>query len=203
MRSEIENTVGFFLSDSTRYGKQSAAFRIDQHGRGIGACALFASRKILDIFIILLHGLLHGLIHRGIDGKTAVIKHTRSRRAGKAVFLGQVGNHILDHDLGKPRIFCIRFRFFSKVQFRFRRNAFFIYRGLQKSKLVHTPKDRISAFAVIFGIFYGIVFRGILDHGSKRRTFCGSQLRGAFPEIGLRGGFQSVAPLRQINGIEI
>ena len=82
-------------------------------------------------------------------------------------------------------------------------NRFLVFRLFNHSELIHAPKNQVAPLTVVFRILNRVIARRILNDGGERRPLDKGELRGALSEVFAGGGFQPVAALGEINGVEI
>ena len=68
---------------------------------------------------------------------------------------------------------------------------------------MHATENNVPPAAVVFRTDYRVVARRVLNYRRKRSPFGNRQLRNLFAEIFFGSRFNSVTPLRKINGVQI
>ena len=203
----VEQAAALLFAHAAGHGHDIARVGIDDRDGGLHLVALGGIRQVVAVFINLVHAGLDLQVLGAVNVQAAVIDHLGGHFLGVALFHLQILDHVVDHLVDEPGIILrvvLIVRAVGEDQLLGHGLVVLLLGDL--ALVIHLVKDGVLTLQIVlqrrFRII-GIVQRGIVGDADQIGALGQRQLGHVLAEIDLRRRFDAVAPMAQVDIVEI
>ena len=163
-----------------------------------------ALRHVVEVGINIVDRLLDARVIAGIDLIAAGIEQRARRVAADALLLDEVVEHVVDNGLGIVAVDGLGALFgLAAHEHELLRHGLVVLLLRDIALLVHLLEDGLLPGLIVLAADEGVVLRGVVRDADDARALGEREILRLLAEVGLGGGVDAVAPLAEVDDVQV